>query len=70
MSPTTTWNQRGRNTTVAKKPNAARKTATTEMVNERFRNSSSGTIGSAVRDSTTDEDHDDQQAEGDVAHRR
>jgi hypothetical protein len=42
----TTWNQRGRNTTAARNPNDARKNAATEIVNERIRNSSSGTIGS------------------------
>ena len=51
-APPTTWYQRGRNTIAAKNPNAARKTEATDTVNARLRNSSSGTIGSAARDST------------------
>ena len=50
--PITTWNQRGRKTTVAKKPNAARKMAVTETVKERIRKVLSGTMGSGTRDST------------------
>ena len=37
---------------MAKNPIAARKTAATDTVNERFRNRRSGTIGSTARDST------------------
>jgi hypothetical protein len=48
----TTWNQRGRKTTAAKNPNAARNTDPTDTVNARLRNSPSGTIGSEARDST------------------
>jgi len=36
----------------AKKPNATRNIATTEIENDRLRKSPSGTIGSAARDST------------------
>ena len=39
----------------AKKPNAARNMAVTEIVNDRMRNRSSGTIGSETRDSTQHE---------------
>ena len=47
----TTWNQRGRNTTAAKNPNAARNTEATEIVNDRLRNKPSVTMGSGARDS-------------------
>ena len=52
LAPPTTWNQRGKNTTGAKKAMEAMNIAMTEIVKDRLRKSSSGTMGSTARDST------------------
>ena len=52
LAPPTTWNHRGRKTTGAKNAIDAMNIAMTEIVNERLRKSSSGTMGSTARDST------------------
>ena len=51
LAPPTTWNHRGRKTIGAKKAIDATNIAITEIVKERLRKSSSGTIGSIARDS-------------------